>query len=212
MKVKIKICGVTTPDAVEAAVEAGAFFIGFVFFEKSPRHLSPEQANELAALIPPGIKKVAVMVDPTDKDLKDTLSVFRPDYIQLHGNETPERVRDIRASFSIPIIKAFKVRSSDDVSEWGKYSKVADMVLFDARAPESSLPGGNGLSFDWNLIKNRRITSPWLLSGGLNATNIAEAIAVSGAKMVDVSSSIESAPGIKDPEMIREFIEAVKKA
>ncbi|NDF11233.1 MAG: phosphoribosylanthranilate isomerase [Proteobacteria bacterium] len=162
--------------------------------------------------MPVGIKKVAVMVDPTDAQIRDILAVFRPDYIQLHGSETPERVRDIRASFSIPIIKAFKVRSADDVSEWGKYSKVADMMLFDARAPESALPGGNGLAFDWNLIKNRRITSPWLLSGGLNATNVAEAIRVSGAKMVDVSSSIESSPGVKDPALIKEFIEAVKKA
>jgi phosphoribosylanthranilate isomerase len=212
MSVNAKICGITTKEAIESAIKGGAYFVGFVFFPKSPRYVTPEKAAELAENLPPGIKKVAVMVDPTDDEIESVFEYITPDYLQLHGAETPERVREIRATFSVPVIKAIKVRSSDDVALWGAFSKVADMLLFDARAPESSpLPGGNGLVFDWTLIKNRKFTIPWMLSGGLNSENLKHAIELTGARMVDASSSLENQPGIKDPKLVREFLETCVK-
>lgn len=212
MSVQAKVCGVTTPESVESAVKGGAYFIGFVFFRKSPRYISPEKAAALSARIPSGIKKVAVLVDPMDNEIDEIFESFEPDYLQLHGNESPERVREVRATYSVPVIKAIKVRSSDDVAMSGAYAKVADMLLFDARAPENSaLPGGNGLVFDWNLIKNRKFTIPWLLSGGLNGENLETAVKTTGARMVDASSSLESEPGVKNPKLVREFLETCAK-
>ncbi len=213
MPIQTKICGLTTPGAVRAAVEGGAAFAGFVFYPRSPRHLQPETAAMLASLVPPTIKKVAVMVNPSDMAVREVTTLLQADYLQLHGDEIPERVKEIRKKFRGGIIKAVTVRNSDDVAAALAYREVADMLLFDARAPETpgNLPGGNGLRFDWELLRGRKFDLPWMLSGGLNAENIAEAVAITGARIVDVSSGVESAPGVKDPALIKGFLGAAAK-
>ncbi len=208
MTIKAKICGLTTPEAVDAAVEGGAAFLGAVFFPPSPRNLTAEQAQSLLMGTPETCKKVAVMVDPSDADLTTILAHFTPDYLQLHGEESPERTQEIKQHTNLPIIKALPVRKSDDVARAGEYETIADMLLFDAKEPSSTLPGGNGLAFDWQLLKGRHFSLPWMLSGGLNANNVAEAVRISGAAMVDASSSLERTPGVKDPALITAFLNA----
>ncbi len=211
MPAAVKICGLTTQEAVDAAVEHGAAYIGFVFFPKSPRNVSPEQAAALTQNLKGGVKKVAVVVNPTDEDLEDIIMHFKPDFIQLHGEESPERCNAIQLETNIPIIKAIKVKHADDIAEAASYD--TDMVLFDAQPDEGAeLPGGNGMRFDWELLKGRDFGKTWILSGGLNTENVAEAIEVTEAPIVDVSSSIEIEPGIKDPDLIKAFIDAAKSA
>ena len=210
MSIKVKICGLTTEDAVSSAVSSGADYIGFVFFAKSPRNVTAKQANDLSKKIPHNVKKVAVTVDATNEELDKIFKIFRPDYIQCHGSETPQRLKELKTRYGLSIIKAISVRSSHDVVKGNQYDNVADMLLFDAKAPYLTLPGGNGISFDWTLLKSRKFSIDWFLSGGLNIQNINNAISISGAPQVDVSSSIEIEPGIKDPELIRQFLIKVK--
>ena len=205
MTLRVKICGLTTPEAVKAAHDAD--YAGFIFYPPSPRYVTPAKAAQLAQdLHPPA---VAVTVDADDEFLQEIAQGLKPNYIQLHGEETPERAREIRAKFGIPVIKAVRVADSDDAAKAHAYEDIADMLLFDARPPKG-MPGGNGVAFDWHILAHRSFAKPWFLSGGLEADNVEEALRISGAKMVDVSSSLESAPGIKDPAMVRAFIKKIK--
>ncbi len=211
MTTAIKICGLKDAASLRVAVEAGADYVGFVFFPASPRHVALAEAAELKAGLPAQVKCVSVLVDADDTLLADVKAILNPDFVQLHGKETPERVRAIRAMLpGTKIIKALRVRSSDDVAQGHAFSDGADMLLFDAKAPEGMLPGGNGLSFDWALLKGRDFMLPWGLSGGLNGDNIVQAVSETGAKMVDVSSGVESAPGVKDAALIHAFVKAVR--
>lgn len=208
--VAVKICGLTTEEAVRAA--RAADYAGFVYFPASPRHLTIERAATLRTLLPSSVKAVSVLVDPDDTLLKQVTETLAPDYLQLHGHETPERVKAIKEKSKTRIIKAIPVRASDDVAQAMRFAKIADMLLFDAKPPAGGFPGGNALSFDWALLKNRTFPLPWMLSGGLNADNAAEAIHQSGAPAVDVSSGVERAPGVKDPALIDAFIMAARNA
>ena len=210
MPVDVKICGLSTPESVEAALAAGADLVGFVFYPKSPRNVSLETAAALAALARGRAKIVTLVVDADDALLAAITSSVDPDLIQAHGHESPERIARIKALTGKPVIKALSVRTEADVARARGYAAVP-FILYDAKPPENSaLPGGNGLTFDWTILKTA--DRPLMLSGGLMPGNVAEAIRVTGAAMVDVSSGVESAPGIKDVELIRKFIEAAKRA
>lgn len=211
--IKVKICGLSDAGSVAAASEAGADYLGFVFYSASPRYVSFKQAAQLSALIPRGAGKVGVFVDAGDSAIAEAIDSGAIDYLQLHGNESPDRVAAIRARFGLPVIKAIGVAGTGDMDRAAEYDPVADMLLFDAKPPaiNPAMPGGNGLIFDWNLIAGHRWISPWILSGGLNAQNLAGAVRTSGARIVDVSSGVESATGIKDAKKIRGFIEAAKR-
>lgn len=211
--VKIKICGLTDEAAVKTVIAAKADYAGFVYFPASPRHLPVERAAALKALLPSSIQSVSVVSDADDNLLKQISAALQPDCLQLHGRETPERAQAIKKMFpGVRIIKAVSIKTSDDIAAAMRYTDTADMLLFDARAPElpGMLPGGNGLSFDWALLKGREFPRPWFLSGGLNADNVAQAIRQSGAAMVDVSSSVEKSPGVKDAGLIESFIKAAR--
>ena len=212
MTVSVKICGLTDTKAIQAVIAAKADYAGFVCFPASPRHIGVQEAANLKIRLPARIQSVSVLVDPHDALLAEVYNVFKPDFVQLHGNETPERLRDIRHRFpSLKIIKALKISNSDDVAQAGHYASSADMLMFDTKPPASSfLPGGNGLAFDWALLKGREFQLPWILSGGLSGDNVAGAITQTGAKTVDVSSGVESAPGVKDPALIQAFVKAVQ--
>lgn len=214
MVTKIKLCGLTDRAAIEAVTAAKADYAGFVYFPKSPRHLSLDDAATLKSLLPSSVLSVSVLVDPDDTLLAEVDKKLKPSALQLHGKETPERLQAIRNAYPhYTLIKAISVRQSDDVAQAARFADSADMFLFDAKPPElpTMLPGGNGLSFDWALLKNRQFSKPWFLSGGLSADNVAQAMRQSGAQMIDVSSSIESAPGVKAPKLIEEFVKSVKK-
>lgn len=207
--VRVKICGLTEASAVAAAVAAGARYVGFVFFAKSPRNVRIAQARALALTVPEGVAKVALTVDATDAELEAILAEVPLDMVQLHGCETPERVAQVRARFGLPVMKAVGVAGATDLPKLTDYGRVADQLLVDAKAPEGAeLPGGNGLPFDWRLIAGRRWPVPWMLAGGLTPGNVAEAIRLTGARQVDVSSGVESAPGVKDAALIQAFIAA----
>lgn len=206
MSRRVKICGLSTEEAVLAASTAD--FIGFVFFPRSPRNVTPELAARLSTLAPK-VPAVAVTVDMPNAEIQAMLKYFRPAYLQLHGKETPERVQEVKTRFGIPIIKAISVESGDDIAKAHAYESAADMLLFDAKVPKG-LPGGNGLAFDWQLLANREFGKPWFLSGGLSADNVEEALRISGAGLVDVSSGLETAPGVKSPELIKAFIRKAK--
>ena len=209
----VKICGLTDPAHVRAAAEAGAAYCGFVFFAKSPRNISVSDAASLALEAPPGLAKVALVVN-ADNGFLDTLTETVPlDMLQLHGSEAPERVAEIRARYGLPVMKAIGVADSSDLSAIDTYAAVADQLLIDAKPPQNAdLPGGNGLSFDWRLLADRKYwTKPWMLAGGLTPENVAEAVRLTGARQVDVSSGVETAPGRKDTGLIREFVFAAKK-
>jgi phosphoribosylanthranilate isomerase len=211
MPVKVKICGVRTPAIVNAAAEEGADYVGLVFFAKSPRHLGFEQARDLALAARGKIGTVAVLVDPDDALVERVAETVLPDLIQLHGNETPERVAAIKALTSLPVLKAVGIAEAPDVAKAGPFAGSADYVLFDAKAdPGAALPGGNGVAFDWRAL--RSYSAPFALSGGLTPDNVAEAVRLTGAVLVDVSSGVESAPGEKDIELVRSFIRAAKAA
>ncbi len=213
MSVDIKICGLSRPDMLEAALEAGAAYVGLVFYEPSPRNVTIEQAHGLAEIARGRATIVALTVDAPDALLRDISRQVRPDFLQAHGSETPDRVREMTELTGLPVIKAIKVRESRDVARAHDYAGVAAMVLFDARAPDAladALPGGNGIAFDWTLLKGETGGTPFMLSGGLDCSNIADAIHITGAPVVDVSSGVERAPGVKDAALIRKFIETAR--
>ncbi|SLN59213.1 N-(5'-phosphoribosyl)anthranilate isomerase [Aquimixticola soesokkakensis] len=213
MDTRIKICGLNTPESVAAAVGAGANYLGFVFFAKSPRNVSIAQAHDLAIDVPPGVMKVALVVNADDASLDAINAAVPLDMLQLHGHETPERVAEIRARYGLPVMKAVGVASSADVPALDRYGAVANQILVDAKAPkDADLPGGNGVSFDWRLIAKRGWNAPWMLAGGLAPDNVVEAIRLTGAKQVDVSSGVESAAGVKDAAKIRAFCDAIRRA
>jgi phosphoribosylanthranilate isomerase len=214
MNTKVKICGLRTSGALEAALDAGADYIGLVFYEASPRNVSHADASVLAAMARGKAKPVALLVDPDDEAVKRITDEVNPDLIQLHGSESPERVMQISQLAQRPVMKAIKVGSPDDVALSHAYS-AADIILFDAKTPEAArdaLPGGNGVPFDWEAFARVRKNANFMLSGGLDPDNVRLAIATTGAPMVDVSSGVESAPGEKDPGLIHSFIAAAKAA
>ncbi|MBX7198954.1 MAG: phosphoribosylanthranilate isomerase [Rhodospirillaceae bacterium] len=211
MKLQIKICGLTDARGVTAAVDAGANLVGFVFFRRSPRYVSPEMAAELASLVPRGVKKVGLFVNPTDAELEKTLKAVRLDMIQLHGKETPARVDAVRMLSGLPVMKALGIETPKDLIDAKAYSEHADWLLFDAKPPkDATRPGGNARSFDWSLLKTYVGRTPWGLAGGLTRGNIAKALKESGARLVDVSSGVESRPGVKSPAKIRAFAKAAR--
>lgn len=213
MKKDIKICGLKTAEAVERAVERGATHIGFIFFPKSPRNIEPDIAGALADRVRGRAKIVAVTVDADNDDLDEIVALLRPDMLQLHGHETPERVLSVRAVYGLPVIKAMSIRDADDLARVDSYVGIADRFLFDAKPPANSdLPGGNGVTFDWTVLRDLDDAAGYMLSGGLNSDNVAQAMAVAGAGGLDVSSGVESAPGVKDLARIDAFFDAVNKA
>ena len=212
-KVAVKICGLTSPQSVESAVSAGARYVGFVSFPRSPRHLSLDEIAALASAVPVGVAKVALTVDADDAALDALLAVAPIDVLQLHGHESPARVAQIKARYGLPVMKAVGVADAQDLVALDSYLPVADMILLDAKPPKGAdLPGGNGLAFDWRLIEGRDWPKPWMLAGGLTPDTVAEAIRLTGAAQVDVSSGVESAPGVKDPARVAAFIRAAQAA
>lgn len=206
---QVKICGLSDPASVDAAIKAGATYLGFVFFPKSPRAVTPEQAAALMEDVPVGIAKVGLFVNPSDAQLATTLAAAPLDVIQLHGQESVDRVAQVKELTGLPVMKAIGISGPEDLPALIDYGLVADMLLVDAKAPkDAALPGGNGLAFDWRLLVGRKWLRPWLLAGGLTPGNVAEAIRLTGARGVDVSSGVESEPGIKDANLIRSFINA----
>ena len=209
MPVSAKICGLRTAETVTAAVDNGADFVGFNFFTKTPRYVEPEMAAALGRAVPAGVTKTGLLVDDDDARIAAILAVCPLDLLQLHGAETPERVAAIKAKFGLPVMKVIKVRSAADIARAADYERIADRLLFDAVPPaemKNALPGGNAVSFDWDLLKGFRSRLPWMLSGGLNADNLAEAVRRSGARAVDVSSGVEDRPGEKNPNKIKAFL------
>ena len=212
MPIQVKICGINSIAAADAVLHAGADFGGLVFFAKSPRHLSLEQGAMLAERMRGRLKLAALVVDDSDAQLAAIADRVKPDFFQLHGKETPERVAQIRSRYGIPVIKALAVSQPGDLAKVSVYDDVAEMLLFDAvPAVNASRPGGHGVAFDWQIVKDRTFARPWFLAGGLTPENVGRAIAVSGAQMVDVSSGVESAPGIKSLSRIAEFVAAAKQ-
>ncbi len=210
---RVKICGVRSRAEAAAAVAAGAAYIGLVRFPPSPRHLSLADARWVAESVPSGVIRVALTVDASDAALEELIEAVPIDMLQLHGRETPERVAEIGARFRRPVMKAIGVSSEPDVAQIDGYLRVADQVLIEARAPRGvDRPGGNGLAFDWRLIRGRRWKRPWMLAGGLTPENVAEAVRMTGAEQVDVSSGVESRPGFKDAARIRAFVHAAVSA
>jgi phosphoribosylanthranilate isomerase len=213
MGIQVKICGISSAEAADAAVRAGAEFVGLVFHPQSPRRVMPDQAAQLAARLRGRVRIVALLFDPKDEEVAAAFAAARPDFLQLHGRETPERVSDLRTRFGKPVIKAIGVADAADVASAAAYEMVADMLLFDAKAPGCALrPGGHGSAFDWQLLRGRTFSRPWLLAGGLSAENVTRAIHAAEPDGVDISSGVETAPGVKDPEMIRAFIASVRAA
>jgi phosphoribosylanthranilate isomerase len=207
MSLTIKICGLSTPETLDASLAAGADMVGFVFFDKSPRHISLECARLLGARVGGKALKVALTVDADDATLAALIAELKPQLLQLHGKETPERVIDVRARFGLPVMKALGLARKEDLAVVARYEAVADWLLFDAKPPQdAALPGGNGEAFDWSLLRGLEIAKPWLLAGGLRPETVATAIGISGAPGVDVSSGVESLPGAKDSAKIRAFI------
>jgi phosphoribosylanthranilate isomerase len=213
MALLVKICGLKTPEALDAALDAGADMVGFVFFPPSPRNLGTEAARSLGARVNGRAKKVALSVDASDAELERAIDALKPDMLQLHGKETPERVASLRSRFRLPVMKALPVETRADLSSVHLYAKVVDWLLFDARAPrDATRPGGLGKTFDWRLLEDINPGVPYMLSGGLDADNVTEALRITRAPAVDVSSGVERAPGEKDPEKIRAFIRAAREA
>ncbi|MBD0866113.1 MAG: phosphoribosylanthranilate isomerase [Rhodobacteraceae bacterium] len=209
--ISVKICGLTRPDHVAAAASAGADYVGFVFFDKSPRNLGLVEAGELARQTPAGMCKVALTVDAEDAMLDVLLAEVLIDMLQLHGSETPERVAAVKARYGLPVMKAIGVATEDDLPKLAQYALVADQLLVDAKPPKGTkLPGGNGVVFDWQLIADHPWTTPWMLAGGLTTDTVGNAIAQTRTRQVDVSSGVEASPGAKDPAKIAEFVRAAR--
>ena len=210
---RVKICGLSRPEDVDAAARAGAAYCGFVFFEKSPRHVSLETARQLAVDTPLGLAKVGLVVNPDDALLDEITAKVPLDILQLHGSESPERVAEVRARYGLPVMKAVGVADEADLAEVELYGQVADQLLIDAKPPkEAPLPGGNGLAFDWRLVAGRRFPRPWMLAGGLTPENVAEAVSLTGTQQIDVSSGVEVERGVKDAGLIRDFVAAARDA
>jgi phosphoribosylanthranilate isomerase len=213
MGIEVKICGVTTAEAADAAIAAHADYLGLVFHPASPRHVAPGKAAALAARVHGKVRLVALFEDANDDAIAAAVDAVAPDFLQLHGREAPVRVADIRTKFGTPVIKALHVADLADLTFVPMYESAADMLLFDAKAPAASdCGGGHGVAFDWQLLKGRKFARPWLLAGGLNADNVARAVAASGAPGVDVSSGVESAKGVKSAELIHAFVRAARRA
>lgn len=213
-EIRTKICGLNEPTVVRAAVDAGADMVGFMFYPPSPRAVTPQRAAELARLVPAGVRKVGVFVDPTDAQLDETLAAVDLDLLQLHGSESPERVGAIKARIGKPVMKAVKIGGPEDLPRADDYAASCEYLLFDAKPPREltdALPGGNGVPFDWTLLAGRGWACGWMLSGGLRPENVAQAIRISGAPAVDVSSGVELRPGAKDPVAIKAFLDAVRR-
>ncbi|MBR0850491.1 phosphoribosylanthranilate isomerase [Bradyrhizobium diazoefficiens] len=211
MSLLVKICGLSTPETLEVALDAGADMVGFVFFPPSPRHLTLEKGRALGAQVKRRALKVALTVDADDATLDNIIDVMSPDIFQLHGKESVARLRDIQQKFGRPVMKAVPVATAADLCVLPGYAAVSDRILFDARAPkDATRPGGLGAPFDWRLLENLDLKLPYMVSGGLHADNVAEALRVTRAGGVDVSSGVESAPGVKDPELIKAFIRAAR--
>ena len=211
MSLTVKICGLSTAETLDAALQAGADMVGFVFFAPSPRHIGLETARELGRLAVGRAAKVALTVDADDATLANIVETLQPDILQLHGKETVARLRDIKRVFGVPVMKAIAVETAADLTQLSSYATVADRILFDARAPkDATRPGGLGTAFDWHVLENLDLALPFMVSGGLTADNVAEAVRLTRAGGLDVSSGVERAPGIKDPEMIRNFIRAAR--
>lgn len=208
---RVKICGLRDAAGIAAAVQAGAAYVGLVFFDKSPRNVTYAQAAALAALVPAGLAKVALVVDAGDAALDALLAQVPVDILQLHGGESADRVAAVKARYGLPVMKAVGIASGADLPALDVYARVADQILVDAKPPkDADLPGGNGLAFDWRLIAGRRWPVPWMLAGGLTPDNVAQAVALTGARQVDVSSGVESAVGVKDAALIAAFCNAVR--
>jgi phosphoribosylanthranilate isomerase len=214
MSGRAKICGVSTPEAVQAAVDGRAGYLGFVFFAKSPRCVTTEAARRLAAPARrQGVKLVALAVDPSDDDLDAIMRGLEPDLIQLHGSERPQRVREVRARTGAGVIKALPVAEAADLKAAAAYEPLVDHLMFDARPPrDADRPGGHGAAFEWEILHGRRFQRPWFLAGGLDPWNVTEAMAATGAPLVDVSTGVERGPGLKDPALITAFLDAVRRA
>jgi phosphoribosylanthranilate isomerase len=212
MSIAVKICGLSSEAAVAAAAEGGAAYVGFVFYPASPRAVSPARAAALCAGVPSGVVRVGMFVDADDDTIGATLGRAPIDLLQLHGQESPDRIAELKARFHRPVMKAIAVAAAGDVLAARQYEAAADLLLFDAKPPRrvDALPGGNGLGFDWRLIAGHRWRLPWMLSGGLTAALLPEAVRISGASAVDVSSGVERRPGDKDPEKISEFLRAAR--
>lgn len=209
MSLDIKICGLKTPEALDAALTGGASHVGFIFFEKSPRNIAPEAAGQLRAPAKGKAKAVAVTVDADDGFLDEIVAAMSPDMLQLHGRETPQRVAEVKARYGLPVMKALAIGEAADLERTRPYLGIADRFLFDAKPPAGSeLPGGNGVSFDWTIL-SALSGYDYLLSGGLNAGNVTEALRLANPPGIDVSSGVERAPGVKDPSLIRDFLEKV---
>lgn len=210
--IRVKICGLKTLADVQAAAASGAAYAGFNFFPKSPRSVTIEQARELTLAAPIGLAKVALVVDADDALLDAIVDAMPLDMLQLHGHETPDRVAEVKARYGLPVMKAVGVADEGDLAAVFDYSLVADQILIDAKPPKNAvLPGGNGLTFDWRLVAQRRWLRPWMLAGGLTAQNVAEAVRLTNARQVDVASGVESAPGVKDPARMTEFVKAARQ-
>ena len=210
-EIRVKICGIKTEEALKAASDAGAAYVGFCFFPKSPRYVTPKEAADLAVQAPVGVAKVALFVNPDDILLEDVVTKVPLDMIQLHGTETPERVVEIRKRYGLPVMKAIGISGPEDVVKIDSYAPVADQLLIDATPPKGTvLPGGNGMTFDWNLVRRQYWTKPWMLAGGLTPDNVSQAVSVTGTRQVDLSSAVESEPGVKDPAKIYAFMEAIR--
>ncbi len=199
---QVKICGIKTPDTLDAAVSGGARFVGFVFYPPSPRHVDKDTAKELVMNLPTGVRSVGLFVDPSDEELDNVLGYVSLDMVQLHGSETVRRVSEIKEKYAVPIIKAFSVTCAADIEKSKAYEDVANWLLFDNKT------GGSGQKFDWSLLKDKEFSKPWMLSGGLNANNVEEALKILSPNAVDISSGVERARGVKCPDKIRSFIEA----
>ena len=204
----VKICGVKTTEVAQAVVDSGATHIGFIFFPKSPRNITPAKAAEIANSIKGKIKTVIVTVDAADELLNEITSLFKPDYIQLHGSETPERVQEIKNRYGIATIKVISVKTAEDLQQAASYKDIADHIMFDAKPnADSKLPGGNAISFDWNILSDFKPGYEYILSGGLTPDNVQEALKITGTSFVDISSGVESSPGNKDISKIKRFVD-----
>ncbi len=211
MSAIVKICGLSTPETVEVALTSGAEMLGFVFFPASPRHISLTAAREFSSMVKGKALKVALAVNPDDHLIENIIETLKPDILQLHGDESIARVRDLKQKFRLPLMKALPIATAADLTKVPGYAAAVDRILFDARPPkDATRPGGLGATFDWTLLSGLNLAVPYMVSGGLNAANVAEALRITGAGGVDISSGVESAPGVKDPDMIREFIRAAR--
>lgn len=212
----VKICGLKDSENLEAAIEAGTDYVGLVFYDPSPRAVSVDQAAELVTQIPDSVKTVGLFVDPSDSDLERILSRVKLDILQLHGDETPARILDVKQKFDFEIIKALRIASKNDLKNIKEYEEVSDYLMFDARVEGESLPGGMGQAFDWDILAGHdpvnHLSRPWFLAGGLNENNVTDALKVLSPDIVDVSSGVERERGVKDPDKIRAFIRAAKRA